>query len=86
MVYTTRIPSNANKISFTDNSFIKIDTCGLDCTLKADGGNIIIKVFPNAADEQIFMLNDKEKLDFSGKIYISGTPGAHAYTLMYTTF
>ena len=86
MIYTTRIPCKAKKITFTDNSFIEIDTNGLDCTLKAVDTDITVKVYPNDTEENVFLLSAGERLDFSGKIFVSGTKDACAYTLMYTTF
>lgn len=86
MIYTTRIPCKANKITFKDNSFIEVDTCGLDCTLKAVGADVTVKVYHDSSDENVFIISAGEKLDFSGKIFISGSKDACAYTLMYTTF
>ncbi len=86
MVYTTRIPCKIQNINFIgEDRFAELNTNALDCTIKAVGGTVNIKI---TSDDKynIFTLSDGERFDYSGSIYVSGAEGTQLQVIYFTTF
>ncbi len=77
------IPDRIVRIEIKDGEYTVLDTKGLDCILKAVGGKLRVSL-ENGKDV-FYTLSDGEKLDFCGRVLISGNSGTAAEGLMYRT-
>ncbi|GEM_PF-6812707 len=62
----------------TSKGDVTVDTAGLDCTLRAVGGNVYFKTAPGVSDNGAFVIPQNESIEFCGKVYLSGADGTSA--------
>ncbi len=81
----SKIPDATRCISLEASEGVTIDTKGLDCTVKAHGGDIFFKTAEKMPDSDAFLVKDGEQIDFCGKIYVFAKQAVTVYCLFYRT-
>ncbi len=78
-MYNERIPMKTAAITLSGSSVL-VDAEGLEVTLFADGGDVLIKKHTTDADSDAFKLPDGSRITLGGDFVIGGT-GATARLL-----
>ncbi len=74
------IPDKIENVGIINGVDFDVDTKGLNCRIKPEGGAIVIKLTENG---QTYHLKDGESLDFCGKLYYRYASGSPFVNLFY---
>lgn len=74
------IPDRIESLGIISGVDFEVDTKGLNCRIKSNGGNISLKLRENGST---YLLKEDETLDFCGKLYYRHASGSPTVYLLY---